>query len=1089
MTLFRLAALLPLTIVSLTAGAGRQAIPAGDDPKLRAVVERFFATQEAEDVDGYLALWSASAERPRPDQLRFVFESGDDKFSGVAIGRVFPAADRVRVRVSATRDRVMPPRTPGGNPISMHTKMAWSLTLVREGEDWKIVREGPAADGLAETLVATSTAEARERLLAAESDLVNDGLIAALSRRGGQAAVLQDHAAAQVAFERAVDVARRVGNQRLEGEALQNLANAMYFQRNLQGALETYEQRLALERGRADDDGIASSLLGVAVVRYTLAEYGAALAAYREALALQEKSGDEGVIATTLISTGNVLYLQGEFTSAIADYTRSRDINKRLRNNTGEMLALRGMGRVFQAQGDYAAALDVFASVLADAVSRANGNDQGDALMSIGDVHFRLANLDAARAALIESRTHFEALKDAGRVGRAWQALALTELAAGRFAASEEGYRKSSASCAAIGDAECVASATVGLAFAQTAQDKFTEGIASYKKAVQAFTALKRREEAARSEIGLAQALSGNKEYRASADAAGHARQEADALANDDVLWRARVAEAAALRHLKEAKQALASAQTAVAAVDRLIEAARVRPSAPVARDTSSAFALIALLYAESGDAAAAFESAERMRAHDLRVTLAPAERAISRGMTDVEREEERAIAVELVSLHAQLSREKRLPKPDAQRIARLEASTAQAAERRTAQQQRLFDRLPELQTWRGIVKPASRDDVGGLLPDAASALVEFVVGDDELLTIVARRGGQGVEFTTGVAKLPRKALADRVAKLVQVETLRDAPAWSRVSRAFMAAVTGLPEAFKGTRRAIVVPHEILWRVPFDALPAAEGQVVDRTALVYASSVTALVRSPKRTDTAPPADALVIAAGPEIAPRVVERIAQTAPGWTLRAPASAEQEAKRLAGDADPERTVVITGSAATESTLRQRMPSATVLQIAAPFRVNSASPLFSPILLATSPPSSPPTGQTGDKPAPPADPDPADDGALETREVMNLNLQARVIVLSDGAALAMRDAADEAGTIAWAWRAAGIPSVVMPRWRADESDADAASLEFMRELHRRLRAGDPPDAAMQSARATLRARPTLSAPFYWAGWILIGGQ
>ncbi len=255
------------------------------------------------------------------------------------------------------------------------------------------------------------------------------------------------------------------------------------------------------------------------------------------------------------------------------------------------------------------------------------------------------------------------------------------------------------------------------------------------------------------------------------------------------------------------------------------------------------------------------------------------------------------------MSLHAQLSREKRLPKPDAQRIARLDASTVQAAERRTAQQQRLFDRLPELQTWRGIVKPASRDDVGGLLPDAATALVEFVVGDDDLLTIVARRGEQGVEFTTGIAKLTRKALADQVAKLTQVETLRDAPAWSRASRAFMADVTGLPGAFKDTRRAIVVPHEILWRVPFDALPADEGQVVDRTALVYASSVTALVRSPKRTHAAPATEALVIAAGPEIAPRAVERIAQTAPEWTLRAPASAEQEAKLLAGDADPERT------------------------------------------------------------------------------------------------------------------------------------------------------------------------------------------
>ena len=154
---------------------------------------------------------------------------------------------------------------------------------------------------------------------------------------------------------------------------------------------------------------------------------------------------------------------------------------------------------------------------------------------------------------------------------------------------------------------------------------------------------------------------------------------------------------------------------------------------------------MLALLQAEDGDAAAAFESAERMRAHDLRVLLAPGERDISRGMTDVEREEERTLAGELVSLHAQLSRERGLPKPDAARIARLEKAVAEAAQKRTAQQQALFDRLPALRTWRGLMPAATRADVDALLPDAATILVEFVVGDETLLVILARRGeGRG---------------------------------------------------------------------------------------------------------------------------------------------------------------------------------------------------------------------------------------------------------------------------------------------------------------------------------------------------------
>jgi CHAT domain-containing protein len=100
----------------------------------------------------------------------------------------------------------------------------------------------------------------------------------------------------------------------------------------------------------------------------------------------------------------------------------------------------------------------------------------------------------------------------------------------------------------------------------------------------------------------------------------------------------------------------------------------------------------------------------------------------------------------------------------------------------------------------------------------------------------------------------------------------------------------------------------------------------------------------------------------------------------------------------------------------------------------------------------------------------------------MNLDLRARVAVLSDGASMSMRDAADEVGAIGWAWRAAGVPAIVVPRWAAD----DAAASVAMAALHERLRAGDAPDTALQAARARVRAGRETSAPFYWAAWMIL---
>ena len=109
----------------------------------------------------------------------------------------------------------------------------------------------------------------------------------------------------------------------------------------------------------------------------------------------------------------------------------------------------------------------------------------------------------------------------------------------------------------------------------------------------------------------------------------------------------------------------------------------------------------------------------------------------------------------------------------------------------------------------------------------------------------------------------------------------------------------------------------------------------------------------------------------------------------------------------------------------------------------------------------------------------------LELREVFNLDLHARLTVLSDGAALSMRDAASELGIVQWAWRAAGVPWIVLSRWPSDDDDREA----IVRELQRQLRNGKSPDEALLATRQAVHRKPAWRAPFYWTGWIAVGGR
>jgi CHAT domain-containing protein len=144
---------------------------------------------------------------------------------------------------------------------------------------------------------------------------------------------------------------------------------------------------------------------------------------------------------------------------------------------------------------------------------------------------------------------------------------------------------------------------------------------------------------------------------------------------------------------------------------------------------------------------------------------------------------------------------------------------------------------------------------------------------------------------------------------------------------------------------------------------------------------------------------------------------------------------------------------------------------------VNGASVLFSPILL-----SGPASAATDSAPAPTSS---VADAMLDLRDVFNLDSRARVSVLSDGAALSMRDAASELGVVQWAWRAAGVPWIVLSRWPSD----DGAREIVVREVQKQTQAGKSPDEALLAARQAVQRKPAFKAPFYWTGWMIVGGN
>src|SRR6185295_9130276 len=83
------------------------------------------------------------------------------------------------------------------------------------------------------------------------------------------------------------------------------------------------------------------------------------------------------------------------------------------------------------------------------------------------------------------------------------------------------------------------------------------------------------------------------------------------------------------------------------------------------------------------------------------------------------------------------------------------------------------------------------------------------------------------------------------------------------------------------------------------------------------------------------------------------------------------------------------------------------------------------------------------------AENDPTDDGLLEAREIMQLNLHADLVVLSACQTARGRIGAGEGMVgMSWAFFMAGVPTMVASQWKVDS----ASTAKFMVDFHKRLK-------------------------------------
>ncbi len=233
----------------------------------------------------------------------------------------------------------------------------------------------------------------------------------ALGNMGSAYLQLGEYRKAIDLHEKALEIVRRIGDVRGEGGDLGNMGSAYCHLGEYRKAIDLYEKHLEIARRIGDVRGEGSALGNMGSAYLQLGEYRKAIDLHEKALEIDRRIGDVQGEGSALGNMGLAYANLGEYRKAIDLYEKALEIARRIGDVRGEGSALGNMGLAYMKLGEYRKAIDLYEQHLE--IARRIGDVQGEG-NALGNMGLAYANLGEYRKAI---DLHEKALEIARRIG------------------------------------------------------------------------------------------------------------------------------------------------------------------------------------------------------------------------------------------------------------------------------------------------------------------------------------------------------------------------------------------------------------------------------------------------------------------------------------------------------------------------------------------------------------------------------------------------------------------------------------------------------------------------------------------------
>ena len=196
--------------------------------------------------------------------------------------------------------------------------------------------------------------------------------------------------------EKALKVARDIGNRKNEGASLGNLGNTYSALGQVERAIEFHEQALAISKEIGDRLGEGNALGNLGTAYRSLGQVERAIEYYEQALAIAQEIGDRRGEGTDLGDLGTAYANLGQVKRAIEHYEQAIAISKEIGDRHGEGNRFGNLGNAYSDLGQVERAIEYYKHALSIAQEIGDRRGEGNWLGNLGTAYRSLGQVERA---------------------------------------------------------------------------------------------------------------------------------------------------------------------------------------------------------------------------------------------------------------------------------------------------------------------------------------------------------------------------------------------------------------------------------------------------------------------------------------------------------------------------------------------------------------------------------------------------------------------------------------------------------------------------------------------------------------------